>query len=121
MRVVTCDLRVRTSCCREGKLDAIVASICDIMSSRLWLLSFKVFWAGGEDCRWGHLASGMARASRIGMVRDGGADVVVMVVSFDGVLNIAWTCWKTGGGSAGNCAWVCAVVDVQCMWYTYQR
>lgn len=50
------------------------------------------------------LAGETNRASQMEIVGDGGADGTPIVVSYAGVLDIAYTCWKTGGGSAGNSA-----------------
>lgn len=47
-----------------------------------------MFDTGGEDDMWRCLASKTVRASQKAIVDDGGANVVVMVVSFDGKLDM---------------------------------
>lgn len=56
----------------------------------------------------------------MGIICDGGAYSVVMVVSFAGVLDMAFACWKIGGGSTGNSSWVFANI-VRYLWYPFQR
>lgn len=50
----------------------------------------------------------------MGIIDDDCADGAAVVVSFASMLDIVWVCWKMGGGSARNSAWVCAMVDVRC-------